>query len=104
MPSQVVKLSELCLHDAEVLACDEKAEPLFPFVEPLRSGPAWAAVAILSVRQGDQVRSLIYLLGDHLRNHAPPTDWPFSKLRRHWLYDEIDLTPSPGGTFQHRIL
>src|SRR5437867_2658966 len=51
MPSPVVRLTELCLHDAEVLACDEKAEPLFPLLEPLRTGPTWAAVAILSVRQ-----------------------------------------------------
>src|SRR5207245_5548766 len=83
MPSQVVKLTELCLHDAEVLACEEKAEPLLQTLpESDRRGPSWAAVAILSVKQGSEVHSLIYLLGDHLRNHAPPKAWPFSKLRK----------------------
>ena len=105
MPSQVVRLSELCLHDAELLACEEKAEPLFRLPpEPYWLDPIWSAVAILSVRQGGEVLSLIYLLGDHLRDHPPKDDWSFSKLRKHWLYDEIDLAPSPRGTFQHRVL
>jgi hypothetical protein len=33
-----------------------------------------------------------------------PEGWPFSKLREHWLYDEVDRLPEERGPFWHRIL
>ena len=97
MPSQVRKLAELCLHDAELVAYDQA----FPFeLFP----PFWSAMAIVSVKHDSRITSLIYLLGDRIREHASSDDWPFSKARTHWLYDEVDLAPSHRGGFLHRVL
>lgn len=105
VPSQVRKLADLCLHDAELLACEQPVEPLPSFqVEPF-GHPFWFAMAILSLRQDGQIVSLIYMLWDRIREYPPPENWPFSKLRTHWLYDEVDLTTTQrGGQFLHRIL
>jgi hypothetical protein len=102
MPSQVRKLAGLCLHDAELLACDETIEPIFPL--PSEPFPHWSGFAILSVQQGDEVVSLIYVLWDRLRRHPPTEPWPFSKRPTHWLYDEVDVAPIQPGMFLHRVL
>jgi hypothetical protein len=84
MPSQVVKLSELCLHDALVVSREEQVQPagecrfnggLYPF--PLAS--LWTAVAIVSVTVGEEVISLIYCLNDHVALKDAPEGWRFSK-------------------------
>lgn len=63
MPSQVRTLAELCLHDAELLACEQAVDPHFPFpLDPSGMQPSWSAIAIESVRHGDSIASLIYLL------------------------------------------
>ena len=64
MPSQVVKLSELCLHDALVVSRVEQAEPAgaFDFFDGAHPGPlpfVWTAVAIIAVTLGEEVISLI---------------------------------------------
>jgi len=102
MPGQVKKLAELCLHDTEVLAIQEAIEPIFPI--PFEPFPRWAGFAILSVMQDDKVVSLVYVLWDHVRKHPMKENWPFSKQRTHWLYDELDATPSQRSMFLHRIL
>jgi hypothetical protein len=104
MPSQVRKLAELCLHDAELLACEQAVEPLFPPVEPFGPHPLWSALAILSVNHDRKIVSLIYILWDRVREYPSPQNWPFSKLRTHWLYDEVDLTSNDRGMFLHRVL
>jgi hypothetical protein len=105
MPVQVRKLAELCLHDAELLAQEEVIDPLVPLpVEPFGPFPFWSAVAILSVRQDGTIFSLIYVLWDRVRECPPESSWPFSKLRTHWLYDEIDIAPNSPGMFLQRIL
>jgi hypothetical protein len=104
MPSQVSKISELCLHDAEVLGFERELHSLFPLPEPYWPGPIWTATAIISLKQENTIRSLIYMLGDEVRIHESSDDWPFSKLRRHWLYDEMDVVPGRRGMFLHRIL
>lgn len=106
MPSQVKKLAELCLHDAEILACEQTTEPFFQFFplfrfEPL---PYWSGFVMLSVRQGDEIVSLFYVLWDQLHEHRLTESWPFSKLNAHWLYDELDIAPDYPGMFLHRIL
>ena len=99
MPFNVAKLADLNLHDAEILSCAEEIEPGapffhdFPFPLPL---PLWSAVAIVSVRVGSDIVSLIYCLWDRLREYPAPQDWPFSKLREHWLYDEVDVASEAG--------
>lgn len=109
MPSQVVKLSELCLHDALVVSRGEQAQPAgevpffdgpFPFPVPF----LWTAVAILSVTIGEEVISLIYSLSDHPTTREAPEGWRFSKLQEHWLYDEVDTMNDRRGPFVHRIL
>lgn len=105
MTSQVRKLTDLCLHDAELLAFDQNVEPTFsaPF-EPLGSFPLWSAMAILSVKQDSKIVTLMYLLWDRVRERSSQPDWPFSKRRTHWLYDEIDTVDNHPGAFVHRIL
>src|SRR6516165_611482 len=105
MPSQVRKLADLCLHDAELLACEQAVEPHFPFpFEPFGMPPFWSALAIVSVKQDDKIASLIYLLWDRIREYPSPEGWPFSKAHTHWLYDEIDFASGRGGAFLHRVL
>jgi len=103
MPSQVKILAGLCLHDAELLACEQKIEPFFP-ISPFEPFPFWSGIAILSIRKGDEIISLIYALWDRVLEHPPEGEWPFSKLRTHWLYDEVDVSPNQRGMFLHRVL
>jgi len=109
MPSQVVKLSELCLHDALVVSRVEQAQPagefrfrdeLYPFPLPF----LWTAVAIVAVTVGEEVVSLIYSLSDHPTSKDAPEGWRFSKLQEQWLYDEVDMINDRRGPFVHRIL
>lgn len=105
MPSPVRKLAEVCLHDAELLASEQAIEPLWSFpLESSEGRPSWSALAIFSVKQEGQIVSLIYFLWDRVREHQPVKDWPFSKARVHWLYDEVDLAPDHGRLFVHRVL
>jgi hypothetical protein len=109
MPSHVVKLSELCLHDALVVSREEHVQPAgecrfidgnypFPFLA------LWTAVAIVSVTLGEQVVSLIFCLSDHIGMKDAPAGWRFSKLQEQWLYDEVDMLHDRNGPFVHRIL
>ena len=103
MPSQVKKLAELGLHDAEILACEQPIEPSFlPF--PFEAMPFWSGFAILSLRREDAIVSLIYVLWDRVREHPSGGAWPFSKRRTHWLHDEIDVPGTHRGRFLHRVL
>lgn len=106
MPSNVRKLAELNLHDAEILSRTEEIQPGapffcegFPFPVPL-----WSAVAILSVRVGGDIVSLIYCLSDRIREYPAPDEWSFSRLREHWLYEEVDVAAERRGPFIRRIL
>lgn len=102
MPEQVKALADLCLHDCLVLGWDDAIEPVLrPTIEPL---PVWSAFSVLSVRRGGEIVSLNYILWDKIRRCAPPSDWPVSKSRPHWLYDEVDAVTGKPGNFLHRIL
>ncbi len=78
MPSHVRRLADLCLHDAELISLQQPVEPFFSTVE---SAPAWTAFGIVSLKQGDEIVSLIYALWDAIRQYNAPEDWPFSKAR-----------------------
>ncbi len=109
LPSQVVRLSELCLHDALVVARVEQAQPAGEFrffngPSPFPLPVPWTAVAILSVKAGEEVTSLIYSLSDQTSTREAPEGWRFSKSQEQWLYDEVDLMNDRRGPFVHRIL
>jgi hypothetical protein len=108
LPSQVLKLSELCLHDALVVARGEQTQSsgTYRLLEGSASFPLpfWSAVAIVSVTLGAEVVSLIYCLSDHVTQQDAPEGWRLSKLQEQWLYDEVDLLSDPNGPFVHRIL
>jgi hypothetical protein len=106
LPSNVARLAELNLHDAEILSRAEEIQPGIPFgnLDLTISIPFWSAVAIVSVRIGDDILSLIYSLWDHIREQPAPDDWRFSRMREHWLYDEVDVASERRGPFLHRIL
>jgi hypothetical protein len=102
MSAAAQKLADLCLHDAELLAVDQQAEPDFAW--PLKGLPLGPGFAIVSLRQDNEIVSLFYVLWDRIRKHEPNTTWPFSRSKTHWLYDEVDVAPIQGGSFLHRVL
>ncbi len=104
MPSTVRKLTELCLHDAEFLGLEQNVDPLLLPTNEIAPHASWTATAIIDVNQKGKIVSLIYLLWDRVREHASMQRWPFSKECPHWLYDEVDVAPSPQRMFLHRIL
>lgn len=105
MPSQVRMLSDLNLHDVELLAIEQVALPAASFsAEASRQLHFWSALAIVSVKQDSKVVSLIYGLWDRLREHPACYPWPFSKSQTHWLYDEVDIAAQQPGKFLHRVL
>lgn len=101
LPTRVRELAELNLHDAELLARQDADTPISP--EPTKFFPFWVPQSILSLRLGDTLVTLIYHLFDNVRTTPAPADWPFSKGRVDWLYDEIDVSPEPRGAFLHRV-
>ena len=109
MPSQVIELSRLCLHDGEILQRQEQQHPLSSrcFADsptPRQLWPFWYGLATLAVRLDNEVVSLFYFLCDHMTEQPADEDWPFSKKREHWLYDEIHWQGGDRGRFTHLIL
>ncbi len=104
LPSPVRSLSELCLHDGEVLNFEKEVLVPSAFGALTSGGQAWAVLALLGLRLEETVWTLLYFLGDRVREYPPDPDWPFSKEQRHWLYDEIDLAPNRPHLFVHRVL
>ncbi len=88
LPPPVRELAELCLHDAELLG-DRPADP---------------SVAVVMLSQQGSFVVLVYSLWEQVREQPAPPDWPFSKQRTHWLYDELDIARGAEGRFLHRVL
>jgi hypothetical protein len=103
LPVSARTLSELNLHDAEILGVEQDAQALTTETESA-ANPLWSAVVVVTVKQKDIVRSLIYTLWDKIRQTLPPHAWPFSAEQKHWLYDEVDLFDDQRRWFLHRIL
>lgn len=105
LPTDARKLAERNLHEAELLGLDSDHRSFFPASDSSRNAP-WNcfAVAVISLRQNSMLRTLVYLLWDGVREYPPPADWPFSELRKHWLYDEFAAASSKDRTFYHRVL
>jgi hypothetical protein len=107
MSSQVIELSKLCLHDGEILQRQEQQHPLnVPSFAPgfPQSLPFWYGVAILAVRLDHELVTLLYFLSDHVSEQPAAADWPFSKTREHWLYDELHWHGNGQGNLAHCIL
>jgi hypothetical protein len=109
MPTQVIELSTLCLHDGEILHKQEQQQPLSggcfeDWPGPSRLWPFWCGLATLAVRLDNELVILLYFLCDHMTEQPAAKDWPFSKKREHWLYDEVHWQGSDRGTFAHLIL
>jgi hypothetical protein len=142
MPSQVIALSELCLHDAEVIRREEITQASGPMFFPddlpppraragaggwaqagagarAASGPTlpphdppfpyplsvWSAIAVITLRVDEEILCLFYCLWDHIRIREAPENWQFSKLREHWLYDEVQIHGERWfTTYMHSIL
>lgn len=104
LPSPIRKLTERCLHDAELLACHTEIEPLPLSIEPHFPGSPWLASEILSLKSGNEITTLIYTLWDRPRESPALSDWPFSTERKHWLYEELDVVDPQRGLFVQRIL
>ncbi len=62
------------------------------------------AVASLAVRLDNELVTLLYVLCDHMTEQPAAKDWPFSKKREHWLYDEVHWHEGDLSTFTHLIL
>ena len=93
----------LCLHDAELLSFQSEI-PVHPLFRPSSSPFAPGAATIWLKNEGNLV-NLFYLLWEEIHESASSPRWPFSKLRVHWLYDEIDRADAPWpSVFWHRIL
>ncbi len=109
LPAQIIALSELCLHDAELIKREEIVQasgPVifseFPFPVPIS---VWSAVAVITLRLDGEILSLFYSLWDRVRIHEAPDNWRFSKLKEHWLYDEVQVHGERRfTTFLHSIL
>ncbi len=102
MNDRVKELAEnLCLHDAELLSIQEDvpysdAPPLFfPF-----------PVATIALRHSGNMTNLTYFLWSEIGQSRSEEEWPFSKLRAHWLYDELDMEQHSSyfRRYWHRIL
>lgn len=105
MHGGVLKVAELNLHDAEVLSRVEEVQPFAINHGGVGGGGlVWSALAIVTVRMGHDLVSLIYNLWDHVRESPAPEDWQFSRLHEHWLYDEVDYASEQGGHLVHRVL
>ncbi len=103
MPSQVRKVAELCLHDAEVLGFQKEIQSAYGLPEPFWPGSIWSVLALVFLKQDGDIRSLFYFLWDPVREYPAREDWQFSKSRKHWLYDEVEVGSAHRG-FLHRIL
>lgn len=103
MPPRLKELADqCCFHDAELLSFrEEESEPLafrFPAFFP------FLPIAILTLRQRENLILVIYLLWNKIRQSPPREGLPFSSHKRHWLYDELDGDARGPGIYWHRIL
>ena len=102
MPSPVRALADAYLHDAEFLALSENVQPAW--TPESVSFPHGMANAVLLLKQEGLFRTFVYGLSDRVHTHDTPENWPLSKLRKHWLCDEVLMNSDRHRGFLHRIL
>lgn len=103
MPWGVRDLSHLSLHDWEVVPVDQPLGSMATAAGALPV-PVWFTFALFALRHQGGMIVLHYALWDPLRTFPPPDRWPFSKERRHWLYDELSDVADRPGLYLHRVL
>jgi hypothetical protein len=100
LPERSKDLSKACLHDAEVIAFEADVKLHLSAEKGIAKE---SDVAILSVRQTDQIWTIIYVLAGPVQKATTPK-WPFSKKAKHWLYEEVDVAVGNGGESIQRIM
>jgi len=106
LPRSAVALSELCLHDWEVLAFDKQnlnGDELFPSHESFPPRMELRAAGF-SLQNGQLITDLIYILADRIRKSRGKKHKQFSEESKLWLYDEVDAFDDVPGASVHRIL
>lgn len=100
LPPSAIQLAKLYLHDWEFLAFD-KHNPATIEIIPLRKkfASAW-----LSLRSGDQVTELLYILCGDVQEHVGKFGRKLAAGTKIWLYEEVDLHGDNPNAFVHRIL
>ena len=98
LPEAVRKLARLRLHDAEVINRHDGGEL------PRSPEPFPVLLPFIRLREAEHEIVLIYWLSGQPRTVPPPSEWPFSTQRPHWLYDEVDVGSEKGKGFTHRVL
>src|SRR5690242_17886423 len=91
MPPQARHITELCLHDWDLVdvidGSDEKPGTL----------------ATIMLKHEKRFTILCYWLSGKVQRIDPPGEW-FLTNNVQWLYDEVDLLDETRRTFIHRIL
>jgi hypothetical protein len=85
-----------CLHDAQLISPTGYGSAL-PSSPRVRT---W----VNFLRLNGNIVSIQYLLWGEARISASRRKWPFSKVRPHWVHDEVDTDPMAQGRDWHRIL
>jgi hypothetical protein len=96
------QLAQLNLHDWEVII--PEPAPALTQSHTAWPLPIWSSMLMLAVRNGAELLALSYTTWNPVRVSPPESNWPFSKERKHWLYDELDIAGRTRDQFVHRIL
>ncbi len=100
-PKNVRNLTELSLHDQVVVS-----KPIEYLIrQPEFMLPTFVSrVAIVTLKDSDAFRSLIYFLHYAIEVRPAPTEWPFATSPEHWLYDEFEVMEPRMRFYRHRVL
>jgi hypothetical protein len=90
LPDDVRKLTQLCLHDAELLKYEHSP-----------AAQSWPETVILAVQQGQTMSTAIYLIAGHPAEIPAPANWSVGRGPVQWLYDEVAVAERG---YKHRIL
>ena len=91
LPKDVESLSKLSPHDAAVTAISEATN--------FEGAPG----LLIELHHEGKGKALIYSLKGETRTEPAPPKWPFNKVPKLWMYDEVDAGVE-SGVFFHRIL
>lgn len=98
VPSAVSDLARRCFQDAELSQYTEA----FESTRDVAGRPALRRGTLFLTLQSERaVTSIVYTLSEPVVTDSG-TLWPFSKDRKHWMYDEMDEVAE--GAFRQRIL
>jgi hypothetical protein len=96
MPIDAKRLSELSLHDWDVLQID--------FGNENDSAEGDFREVLIVLQSAQNLAILRYSLHGDPGICSAPEKWPLSKKRVHWLYDELNTNENGRKAFVHHIL